>query len=186
MKFYNLFFSLTLVVLSACFDHVVAQSKSVNWLSIEDAVIAQQNKPKPIMIDVYTHWCGPCKMMTSKTFSDERVASYLNENFYCVKFDAESPDSVFFQGNVYTNPDYKPDTPGRNGVHQFTRLLNVGAYPTLFFFDDKLQALGPVTGYRTPAEIEIFLRYFAERTYLNVRTQEEWQVFQQNFKVTWN
>jgi thioredoxin-related protein len=186
MKCDRVIIFIALLILSVFSKNTLGQSETVNWLSIEDAVIAQQNKPLPIMIDVYTKWCGPCKMMTSQTFSDKRVASYLNENFYCVKFDAESPDSVFFQGKLYANPDYKPNTPGRNGVHQFARFLNVSAYPTLYFFDEKLKALGPVTGYRTPAQIEIFLRYFSEKTYQTVRTPEEWQVFEQNFKATWN
>ncbi len=162
------------------------QPSGVNWMSIEEAIEAQQDNPKPIMIDVYTKWCGPCKMMSNNTFTDARVVEYLNEHFYCVKFDAESPDSVFFQNKYYKNPDYKPDTPGRNGVHQFARMLNVSAYPTLYFMDEKAKGLGPVTGYRTPAQLEIFLHYFAKKTYLTVRTQEEWQEYEKSFVVTWN
>jgi thioredoxin-related protein len=184
----NLRIKLSILAFSLCLFAMqgLGQSETVQWLSIEEAVDAQQKDPKPIMIDVYTKWCGPCKMMSTNTFGDPRVANYLNENFYCVKFDAESPDTVLFQGKTYMNPDYKPNTPGRNGVHQFTRFLNVSAYPTLFFFDHNTKALGPVTGYRTPGQIEIFLKYFAEKTYLKVRTPEEWQAYEQSFVVTWN
>jgi thioredoxin-related protein len=155
-------------------------------MSIEEAIEAQSDNPRPIMIDVYTKWCGPCKMMSNNTFTDSRLAEYLNANFYCVKFDAESPDTVYFQNKIYTNPDYKSETPGRNGVHQFARMLNVSAYPTLYFMDENAKGLGPVTGYRTPAQLEIFLHYFAEKTFLKVRTQEEWQEYEKNFVVTWN
>jgi thioredoxin-related protein len=161
-------------------------SDAVNWMTIEEAVNAQDDDPRPIMIDVYTKWCGPCKMMSSNTFGDARVAAYLNEHFYCVKFDAESEAPVFFGGKEYKNPDFKPNTPGRNGVHEFARFLNVSAYPTLFFMDKKAQGLGPVTGYRTPAQIELFLHYFSEEKYLTVRTQEEFQEYEKNFVTTWN
>lgn len=159
---------------------------AVHWISIEEAMVAQAANPRPIMIDVYTKWCGPCKMMSQNTFSDPRVAEYLNAHFYCVKFDAESPDSVIFQGKVFRNPTYKPNTPGRNGVHEFARYLNIGSYPTLFFMDKEGQALGPVVGYRTPAQIEIFLHYFSEEKFKTVRTQEEWLEYEKNFPVSWN
>ena len=138
------------------------------------------------MVDVYTKWCGPCKMMTQNTFNDERVAKYLNENYYCVKFDAESTDTVNFQGNIFTNPDFKPNTPGRNGVHQFARFLQVSAYPTLFFMDKNGNGLGPVTGYRTPGQLEIFLKYFSSEDYLRITTQEQWADYEKAFVVTWN
>lgn len=168
-------------------EKVVENAKpEVRWMSMEDAVELQSVVPKPIMIDVYTHWCGPCKMLSTNTFGDARVATYLNEHYYCVKFDAESPDTLYFKGTKYANPDYVPNKPGRNGVHQFARFLNVGSYPTLFFFDKETQAIGPVTGYRTPAQIEIFLHYFAEEKYKTVRTQEEWTEYEKGFVVTWN
>jgi thioredoxin-related protein len=161
-------------------------AEGITWLSLEDAVEMQSVVPKPIMVDVYTQWCGPCKMLAKNTFGDARVGAYLSEHYYCVKFDAESPDSLRFAGITYKNPEYVPNQPGRNGVHQFTRYLNVSGYPTLFFFDKAAQPLGPVVGYKTPAQIEIFLHYFAEEKYSTVRTQEEWAEYEKNFPVTWN
>jgi thioredoxin-related protein len=156
------------------------------WMSLEEALEAQTLNPKPIVIDVYTKWCGPCKMLDQNTFNDPRVKKFLYENYYPVKFDAESADTVQFAGNVFSNPDYIPNQPGRNGVHQFARYLNVNAYPTLFFMDKAAQPVGPLSGYRTPAQIEIYLKYFAEEKYNTIRTQEEFQEHEKNFVVTWN
>ena len=44
------------------------QAASINWMSLEEAVAAQQKEPRKIMMDVYTQWCGPCKMMMANTF----------------------------------------------------------------------------------------------------------------------
>lgn len=167
-------------------DLTISETGPVNWITIEEAEAALKKDPRPIMIDVYTKWCGPCKMMSANTFTDARVAEYLNANYYCVKFDAESPEIVNFAGKVYANPDYVANQPGRNGVHEFSRFLNVSAYPTLFFMDKTANGLGPVSGYRTPAQLEIYLHYFKEEKYVSVRTQEEWAEYEKAFVVTWN
>lgn len=161
-------------------------SETVNWVSLDQALALQKSNPKPIMIDVYTSWCGPCKMLDKNTFQDPRVAKYLNENFYSVKFNAEGPDSVTYQGVTYKNPNYQPNQPGRNGVHEFTMALGVNSYPTIFFMDNVGQPLMPLVGYRTPAQIELYLNLFASGKYREITTQEQFAEYENSFKVTWN
>ena len=96
------------------------QAASINWITLEEAVAAQQKEPRKIMMDVYTQWCGPCKMMMANTFTNANVIEYVNANYYAVKFDAESPEPVTFRGTEFTNPDYVPNARGRNGVHQLS------------------------------------------------------------------
>jgi thioredoxin-related protein len=158
----------------------------VHWVSFTEAIELQKTNPKKIMVDVYTKWCGPCKMMSANTFTDDEVSKYLNDNYYAVKFDAESADTIIFNGYTFANPEYNPAATGRNGVHQLTQYLNVNAYPTLVFFDEKAQYLGPVAGYRTPPQIELFLKFFSEGKYMNIKTQEEWQAYESSFVPTWN
>ena len=57
----------------------------VHWLTFEQAVEKAKTTKKPIFIDVYTTWCGWCKVMDKNTFSDPAVAKVLNEQFYPVK-----------------------------------------------------------------------------------------------------
>ncbi len=55
-----------------------------------DALLAQaKQEDKLIFIDAYTTWCGPCKMMTTKVFPDERVGEVYNKRFINAKFDME-------------------------------------------------------------------------------------------------
>lgn len=46
---------------------------------------------KMILIDVYTNWCGPCKMLDKNTYSSPDVVTYLKRKFICVKVNAEDP-----------------------------------------------------------------------------------------------
>ena len=79
----------------------------INWLSLEEASSLYMQNPKPMFIDVYTDWCGWCKKMDASTFQDRDIAQYLNANFYPVKLDAETSDSVKFMGKTYYNTQQK-------------------------------------------------------------------------------
>src|ERR1035441_1810392 len=76
----------------------------VKWLSFHEAFELNKKQPKPFIIDVYTDWCGWCKQMMKTTYSDQGIASYINTWFYPVKFDAETKDSIFYNGTTYYNP----------------------------------------------------------------------------------
>ena len=56
----------------------------------------QKNEPKKIFMDVYTKWCGPCKLLDRKTFANPYVAAYVSEHYYAVKFDAEGQETINF------------------------------------------------------------------------------------------
>ncbi|MDR2473304.1 MAG: thioredoxin family protein [Tannerella sp.] len=44
---------------------------------------------KPVFVDVFTVWCGPCKKMVAEVFPLKNIGDYFNANFVCYKFDAE-------------------------------------------------------------------------------------------------
>jgi thioredoxin-related protein len=158
----------------------------VHWLTVDQALEAIKTEPRKIMIDVYTQWCGPCKMLSKNTFGNAQVAAYLNANFYCVKFDAESAEPVHFDQKTFTNPEYKPNSPGRNGVHEFTRYMGVSAYPTIIFLDETGRFLLPVPGYQTPPQIELYLRLVAENHYQRITSAEQWEQWKAAFVPVWN
>ena len=60
------------------------QSQEINWISLEEVVEFQKTEPKNVIIDVYTNWCGPCKLMDKNTFSNPEIVSYINKNYYAL------------------------------------------------------------------------------------------------------
>jgi TonB family protein len=173
-----------LFVIVVSLYNVIAQEK-INWIHMGEVEEAVKAHPKKIMVDVYTQWCGPCKMMSNQTFTNPDVVKYMNENYHCVKFDAESGDPVTFKGKTFTNPDFKPGTTGRNGVHQLTMELGVSAYPTLIFFDENLNPIAPITGYQSVENFEIFAKVFATNDYRNITSADAWTAYQKSFVRTW-
>lgn len=159
----------------------------INWMSMNEALKAQEEEPKKIFADVYTDWCGPCKMMDKNTFANEDVVRYINTHFYPVKFNAEGTETVQYQGQRYTNPNYDPSRKGkRNAQHEFATALRVSGYPTVVFFDENAKLISPVVGYRTPSQIEIYLKMIANNDYKTLTTQESWQKYQSSFEGTFD
>ena len=158
-------------------------SQKVNWITIEKAQELQKKVPKNIIMDVYTNWCGPCKLMDKYTFQNPDVANYLNDNFYSVKFNAEGDEIVIFKGRKFKNFNYKKSLSNtRNSTHDFARYLGVSGYPTIVFFDINSNPIAPITGYLNPNQIEIYLNLFSNDAYTEIKSQEDFRKFVDNFE----
>ena len=158
-------------------------SQEINWMSLDEVREAQKTNPKNVLIDVYTNWCGPCKLMDRNTFSNTDIIRIINENYYAVKFNAEGNDTVTFMDKVFTNPNFdSTKTQKRNSSHQLTQFLGINAYPSTLFFDSDMNYLTPVKGYLNPKQIEIYLLLFKDNTYKNVKSQSDFDNFVKNFK----
>ncbi|MDO6761615.1 thioredoxin fold domain-containing protein [Tamlana sp. 2_MG-2023] len=160
-----------------------AVAQEVNWISLSEALELQKKTPKKIMMDVYTNWCGPCKMLDKNTFQNSDVAAYVNENYYAVKFNAEGNAKVDYKGKTFSNPKYDPKLASRrNSAHELTRYLQVSAYPTVVFFDEKSDVIAPIRGYQTPEQLELYLKMFYKDDHKNITTQEQFAEYYKTFK----
>ena len=62
---------------------------------------------KMIFLDVYTVWCGPCKMMAKDIFPLQEVGEFYNTHFISMKVDAEKKENIFIKKyNVNSFPTY--------------------------------------------------------------------------------
>ncbi len=160
------------------------QAQEIKWMSMNEALKAQEKQPKKILMDAYTTWCGPCKLMDKNTFTNKDVVNYVNKHFYPVKFDAEGTEEVLYKDFNYTNPNYDPKRKGRNSQHFLANALKISGYPSLVFFDEKSNVIAPIVGYRTPEQLEIFLKMIANNDYKKLTSAEAWQKYEKEFKGT--
>ncbi|MDJ0646508.1 MAG: thioredoxin fold domain-containing protein [Flavobacteriaceae bacterium] len=177
---------ITLLAIAAFSLTGFAQGYKINWMTVEEALAAQQKEPRKIMVDMYTTWCGPCKMLDKYTFQNKDVAEYVNENFYAVKFNAEGGAIVQFKDQTFLNPNYDASRRGRNSQHQLASYFGVSAYPTIVFLDENANLLTPVKGFHKPNQLEIYLKIFASDDYKSVTTKDQWLDYQKNFKPEFN
>ena len=175
-QIFSLFFLLVAMVSSA---------QEINWMSMNDALAAQQKTPKKIFVDVYTTWCGPCRLLSERTFKNKDFVKYINDNFYAVKFNAEGNEEVSYKGTTYTNRGYDPAKANtRNYPHDFAGALGVNSYPTRLIFDEKGTPIFPIVGYMTATQLEPVIKFVGNNTYLTVTTQEAYDKYLKTFKGT--
>lgn len=138
-----------------------AQEK-INWYTLSEAIELNRDEPRKFVVDVYTDWCGWCKRMDATTFADERIAQYMNENFYAVKFDAEMKDSLTLGERTYYFIDQ-----GRRGYHEVAAILTKGrlSYPTIVYLDEELRHIEVEPGYKTAEQLSEKLIYYNEERY---------------------
>lgn len=76
-------------------------------LDYKQALEAAKEEGKLLFIDNYTSWCRPCKQMDMDVFTLNTVADYYNENFVCIKLDADKdPYKVAKTNGVRGFPGY--------------------------------------------------------------------------------
>ena len=131
--------------------------EKVNWISFEQLQEQYALAPKPIIVDLYTDWCGWCKVMDKNTYGNARVAAFINEHYYAVKYNAESKENVVFNGKTYTyNPEYK--------TNEVAMYLSAGQleYPNTIFLAAINARPAPLAGYMKPKEFEAPVKYFSK------------------------
>jgi thioredoxin-related protein len=164
-----------MIILISLFLIIPADAQTpVKWYTIEEAFDLTQKEPRKIMIDVYTDWCGWCKVMDSKTFNNQVIAEYLNVKFYAVKFNAEQKTDVTLNGKVYK---YVPS--GSKGYNQLAYELLNGrlGYPSIVFLDEKTNMIQPLQGYVEAKPFDVIVKFIGGDAYKTTK----WEDFQAGY-----
>lgn len=96
-----------------------------------EALETAKKDKKFIFLDAYASWCGPCKLMSANTFTDEKVGAYFNEHFVNYKMDMEK----------------HADGPRLSSKYALK------AYPTLYFVDADENIVHQSLGYMQPEQL---------------------------------
>lgn len=114
MKKFFLFISLFSMLL------VSAQQKAIDWLTFKELEENLSQKPAKVLVYFYADWCVYCKKMEQSVFSKPDVQRILNADFYAVKFNAESTETVRFGGKTFVNAQIDER---RNPFHQIPEFM---------------------------------------------------------------
>lgn len=100
-----------------------AQGAKFIEATFADVQKAAEKAGKPIFVDIYTTWCGPCKYLSSHIFPAQAVGDYMNATFVNTKFDAEKGEGI-----------------------ELAKKYAVKSYPTMLILNSKGEELGRLVG----------------------------------------
>ncbi len=169
-------FLIALLVLAGSFAFVTNKKEKVQWITVAELQSAYAKNPKPILVDVYTSWCGWCKVMDRETYAKDNVAAYINEHYYAVKLDAESKEDLEWNGKKYSY-----DAANRSNELAAYLLYGQMSFPTTVFLPAIDAQPAPLAGYLKPGELEAPLKFFGEGAYKTKKYPE----FMNGFKASW-
>lgn len=133
--------SLNLVMLVMVSTVFSQSEKAVNWLNFKQLEDSLHVQPKKVFIDFYANWCSACIKMQKEVFTDTLIIDLLNKDYYAVKMNVETQDTISFGKQVFINKRLNK----RNPIHQIPLLMarqknKPFSLPALVFLDEKFQA----------------------------------------------
>lgn len=126
----------------------LAQNRAITFEtgSFAEVLSRAKRENKPIMMDAYTTWCGPCKMMDKHVFTNDTIADYYNANFIAYKADMEKGEGpeLAKRFHVQAYPNFIFIAPDGSVLHR-----SLGFRPVQEFLEVGKEALNPEKRYAT-------------------------------------
>ena len=95
--------------------------------TFKEALAKAKKENKMVMMDCYTTWCGPCKMLKKQVFVDKALGDYMNEKYVCIAMDYENGEGP-----------------------AVAQIYPVDGYPTLYFMDSAGKKKNTMVGVPNP------------------------------------
>ncbi len=120
-----------------------------------------QKQRRPIFVDVYAEWCGPCKMLERSTFPNPDLGAYTTKHYIAYRLDGEKGE-------------------GPRIANQY----RVRAYPTMLFLDPSGKELGRQVGFvDAPTLLRIMQNYYSTFDKSRSDKSPSWETFQESYGV---
>ena len=126
-----------------------ARAGDLAWRAWDAGLKEAGSSRRPVLVDVYTGWCGWCRRMDRDVYQRTDVRDYLAHRFVTVKLDAEADDAARYEGKPYTS-------------RTLAARFRVSGYPTTIFLTSAGEHLANVPGYIPADRFLLLLHYVGD------------------------
>lgn len=126
----------------------LANAQEVAWRPFDKGLKEAAAAKKYTFVDVYTDWCGYCKMMEQTTLKAKPVQAELDKNFVSIKFNAESEDQVTWKGK-------------KMAMRELSAAWGVEGFPTVLFLNHKGDIIGSFASFAEADLMINLLKYIS-------------------------
>lgn len=107
---------------------IAAKGELIDWETTYDSALSKAKKEKKhLLIDVYTDWCGWCKVLDKKVYQNAEAAEFINKSFVCLKSNAEKGDGI-----------------------KVASRFKVSGFPATIVLNGKGEKIGSISGFLPP------------------------------------
>jgi thioredoxin-related protein len=149
----------------------------INWLPLKEALTKNKENPKGIFLTFYTKNSAASSVMLVNAFSHNMVAKYMNDNFYCVRIDAQTMDTLIWD-KQYINKR----GPGNYNELAKTMMKDKMQFPSIFFFDKTNRLILNENLYLSPEALYLLSNYVVSESYKT----KQFSDFIKTFKFEFN
>jgi thioredoxin-related protein len=119
------------------------------WKSWDQGLAEAQQSGRPVLVDVYTDWCGWCKRMDRDVYAKPEMIDYLGQHWVVVRLNAEADIPIHYRGETTTEA-------------AVANTFGVSSYPTTVMLKPSGERIVNVPGYLPAGDFKTVLRFVAE------------------------
>lgn len=119
------------------------------WRGWNEGLQEARATKRPVIVDVYTNWCGWCRRMDRDVYQRADIVDYLRKQYVTIKLNAESSEPATYEGRATTS-------------QKIAQRFRVSGYPTTLFLRSSGEHMANVPGYVPGDKFLLLLRYVAE------------------------
>jgi thiol:disulfide interchange protein len=131
---FGIFLSACLVVVAALSfrnnDLQAANPPGIKWTPVATALTKAKEENKPILLDFYADWCGPCKMMDKQTYTDPTVQKEM-ANWITVRVDVDHQQALAAKHDIKAIPTTVLLDPSGKAIGRETGFIDAKQYLAL-------------------------------------------------------
>nr|WP_319492761.1 thioredoxin family protein [uncultured Desulfobacter sp.] len=120
---------------------------AILWNDYTPGMALAEKEGKSIFLYFHADWCGYCRKLKNETFKDDRIKSYLKDNFVSISVDTDKRQNLAQQWGV-------------RGL------------PTLWFLEADGTKVNSLPGFVDADQLYSILQYIHTQSYKNMTYQE--------------